>query len=156
MKHWRNIINLPSQSRAHMQNLRGYIYIYIYILCYGSVSIYDWAKLHPMREDVNVSSHWLRPCSTLHTLQWRHNEHDGVSNLQPHHCLLNRLFGRWSKNTSKLRVGNSPTQMASNAENVFIWWRHHVENDPCNARTFHIMHAIDLVLAFVQSFETRW
>ena len=70
-------------------------------------------------------------------LQWRHNEHDGVSNHQPHHCLLNRLFGCWSKKTSKLRVtglcaGNSPgtgefsAQMASNAENVSIWWRNHV------------------------------
>ena len=26
-------------------------------------------------------------------LRWRHNGHDGVSNHQPHHCLLNRLFG---------------------------------------------------------------
>ena len=25
-------------------------------------------------------------------LQWRHNEHDGVSNHQPHDCLLKRLF----------------------------------------------------------------
>ena len=51
-------------------------------------------------------------------------------------CLLNRLFGRRSKKTSKLCVtglcvGNSPgtgefpAQMASNAENVSIWWRHH-------------------------------
>ena len=70
------------------------------------------------------------------TLQWRPNGHDGVSNHQPHHCLLSRLFGRRSKKTSKLRVtglcaGNSPgtdefpAQMASNAENVSIWWRHH-------------------------------
>ena len=69
--------------------------------------------------------------------QWRHNESDGVSNHQPHHCLLNRQFGCRSKKTSKLRVtglcaGNSPetgefpAQMASNAENVSIWWRHHV------------------------------
>ena len=47
------------------------------------------------------------------------------------------LFGRRSKETSKLRVaglcaGNSPVtgefpaQMASNAENVSIWWHHHV------------------------------
>ena len=47
------------------------------------------------------------------TLQWRHNDHDGVSNHQPHGCLLNRLFRRKSKKTSKLRatglcVGNSP------------------------------------------------
>ena len=47
------------------------------------------------------------------TLQWRHNDHDGVSNRQPHGCLLNRLFRRRSKKISKLRVtglcvGNSP------------------------------------------------
>ena len=46
-------------------------------------------------------------------LQWHHNDHDGVSNHQPHGCLLNRLFRRRSKKTSKLRVtglcvGNSP------------------------------------------------
>ena len=106
---------------------------------------------------------------------------DGVSNRQPHHCLLNRLFRRRSKKISKLRVtgvcagihrgpvnsphkwrlkspasplftqpfiqtqikenikaprhwrlcgdspgtGEFPAQMASNAENVSIWWRHH-------------------------------
>ena len=37
-------------------------------------------------------------------LQWRHNGHDSVSNHQPHDCLLNRLFRRKSKKTSKLRV----------------------------------------------------
>ena len=65
------------------------------------------------------------------TLQWRHNERDGVSNYQPDDRSLNRLFGRRSKNTSKLRVtgpceGNSlvigefPAQRANNAENVSI------------------------------------
>ena len=72
----------------------------------------------------------------ISTLQWGHNGRDGVSNHQPHHCLLNSSFRRRSKKTSELRVtglyvGNSPvtsefpTQMASNAENVSIWWRHH-------------------------------
>ena len=47
------------------------------------------------------------------TLRWRHNDHTGVSNHQPHGCLLNRLFRRRSKKTWKLRVtgicvGNSP------------------------------------------------
>ena len=70
------------------------------------------------------------------SLRWRHNGRDGVSNHQPPDCLLNRLFRRRSKKTSKLRVtglceGNSPgigefpAQMASNAEDVSIWWRHH-------------------------------
>ena len=70
-------------------------------------------------------------------LLWRHNGRDGVSSHQPHDCLLNRWFtGRWKK-TSKLRVtglcagsspvtGEFPAPMASNAENVSIWWRHHV------------------------------
>ena len=37
-------------------------------------------------------------------LRWRHNERDGVSNHQHIHCLLNLLFRRRSKKTSKLRV----------------------------------------------------
>ena len=69
------------------------------------------------------------------SLQWRHNGRDGFSNYQPHECLLNRLFRRRSKETPKLTglcEGDSPVtdefpaQRASNAENVPIWWRHHV------------------------------
>ena len=74
-------------------------------------------------------------------LQWRNNARDGVSNHQPHDCLLDRLFRGRSKKTSKLRVtglceGNSPvtgefpTQIASSAENVSIWWRHHGAHKP--------------------------
>ena len=82
--------------------------------------------------------HW-RNAPLPHSLQWRHNGHDGVSNHQPCDCLLSRLFRRWSKKTSKLRVtglcaGNSPVtsefpaQWASNAKNVSIWWRHHANH----------------------------
>ena len=39
-----------------------------------------------------------------HALRWRHNGCDSVSNHQPHDCLLNRLFRRRSKKTSRLRV----------------------------------------------------
>ena len=35
------------------------------------------------------------------SLQWRHNEHDGVSNHQHHHCLLNRLFKAQIKENTK-------------------------------------------------------
>ena len=66
-------------------------------------------------------------------LQWRHNGCDNVSNHQPHDGLLRHR----SKKTAKLRVtgfyaGNSPVtgeilaQMASNVENISIWWRHHI------------------------------
>ena len=66
----------------------------------------------------------------IHSLQWRHNARDGVSNYQPHDCLLNRLLRRKSKKISKLRVTGLcefPAQRASNGENVSIWWRHHVD-----------------------------
>ena len=66
------------------------------------------------------------------TLQWRHNGRDSVSNHQPHDCLHNRLSRCRSKKTSKFCVtgpcvwtGEFPAQMASNAEKVSIWWRHH-------------------------------
>ena len=72
------------------------------------------------------------------TLQWRHNERDGVSNHRRLDCLLNCLFRRRSKETSKLRItglceGNSPVtgefpaQSASYAENASIWLRHNVK-----------------------------
>ena len=56
---------------------------------------------------MNMSSYEYR------TLQWRHNDDHGISNHQPHDCLLNRLFRRRLNKTSKLRVtglcvGNSP------------------------------------------------
>ena len=38
------------------------------------------------------------------SLRWRHNGQDGVSNQQPHDCLLNRLFRRISKKISNLCV----------------------------------------------------
>ena len=60
---------------------------------------------------ISTNHDWVSFFGT--TLRWRHNDHTGVSNHQPHHCLLNRLFRRRSKKTSKLRVtglcaGNSP------------------------------------------------
>ena len=68
--------------------------------------------------------------------QWRHNQHDCVSNYPCLDGLLNRLLKPRSKETSKLRVtglceGNSPVTgeisawSASNAENVSVCWRHH-------------------------------
>ena len=91
--------------------------------------------------------------NTSVALYWRHNGHDGVSNHQPHGCLLNRLFRCRSKKTSKLRVtglcmGNSPVtgefpaQRASNAENVSIWWRHHGNPGRNAASSPHSSHSM--------------
>ena len=69
-------------------------------------------------------------------LQRLHNERLGVSNHRRLDCLLNRLFKRLSKETSKLHItglcegnplviGGFLSQKASDAETVSIWWRHH-------------------------------
>ena len=119
-------------------------------------SLWNLTMVHSWRLDTwcvtNVLGDYLAPisycnpvltqiCDTIWphwttTLQWRHNGHDCVSNHQPHDCLLNRLFRRRLKKTSKLRItgpcaGNSPltgefpAQRVSNAEKVSIWWRRH-------------------------------
>ena len=66
---------------------------------------------------------------------------------------LNRLFRRGSQKTSKLRVtglyegntpvtGEFPAQRASNAENVSIWWRHHVDTLCCGAIAGEFTHIL--------------
>ena len=104
---------------------------------FWQVKIYS--KWYPGKSNNSFAVSSMPPgCLENYTLRWRHNGCDGVSNHQPHHCLLNRVFRRRSKKTSKLRItglcaGNSPgtgefpTQMASSAENFSIWWCHHEE-----------------------------
>ena len=114
---------------------------------YNSHVAMRWGIKSTMVQSIGFYIGWFKfcriPISTfklawnwLVTLQWHRNERDGVSNHQPHDCLLNRLFSHRSKKTSKLRVtglcawnspvtGEFPAQRASNAENVSIRWRHH-------------------------------
>ena len=63
--------------------------------------------------DPFILSGYFDPLMFQLPLHWRHNGLDSVSNNQPHHCFLSRLFGRRPKETSKLSVtalcvGNSP------------------------------------------------
>ena len=108
---------------------------------------YDKTLYHFVNEDLDVTLAVGVHAGSRCTLEWRHNGRDCVSNHQPHDCFLNRLFRHRSKKTSKLRVtglcaGNSPeagefpTQRASNAENVSIWWRHHDLNHWCGVIHF--------------------
>ena len=85
---------------------------YVALLCsFGQLVLYVcpyvWFSI------ASILNNWSRSNDKKLALRWRHNEPDGVSDHQPHDCLLNPLFGRRSKKTSKLRVtglcaGNSP------------------------------------------------
>ena len=88
--------------------------------------------------DILIDVAYNRCKQQINALQGRNNQHDGVSNHRYLGCLLSPFSRRGSNKTSKLRVtglceGNSPVtsefpaQKASNAENVSIWWRHHVQ-----------------------------
>ena len=108
-----------------------------------------------------------RHTTAMTSLQWRHNEPDGVSNHQPHDYLLNRYSRRRSRKTPKLRVtglweGNSPVtgefpaQRASDTRKMlpfgdvimvfhvmyFIWYStlcHSIESCPLYA----FIHVVD-------------
>ena len=80
-------------------------------------------------------------------LQWSHNEHDGISNHHNLNHLLNHFFRCKSKKTSKICVtglcegnqlvtGGFPSQRASTAENISIWWNHHGDGPPVFFRVF--------------------
>ena len=83
-------------------------------------------------------------------------------------CLLNRLFRRRSKKISKLRVtdlcvwnspvtGEFPAQMASNAENVSTWWRHHeVGHTEVMVLGNSSMLFGSLQLSLLSAWKSRW
>ena len=72
----------------------------------------------------------------FNSLKWHQNECDAISNHRLLDCLLIHLFRHRTKKISKLHItglcewnplvtGGFPSQRASNAENVSIWWCHH-------------------------------
>ena len=83
---------------------------------YGSMNHLIPLKLiiQPNKEKSQTKLYaYFMGCTSTIPLLLRHNERDSVSNHQRLYCLLNRLFRRRSKKTSKLRVtchcaGNSP------------------------------------------------
>ena len=73
------------------------------VVSHGRENKHDFEMTVPGKWWMCVSLSWSHFTCTG-AVQWRHNERDGVSNHQPHDCLLNRLFRCRSKKTSKLRV----------------------------------------------------
>ena len=97
-----------------------------------------------------LSYYTLRNLQICHnrvgTLQWRHNERDGVSNHQRLDGLPKGLFRRRSKKASKSRVtglceGNPPSQSVSNVENVFI----HLMTSSWRDRFWMYLHFLSFV-----------
>ena len=134
------IINVPVQTQS---THNWFIFLVIYATCNN---ISNFITCHKM-------GYWMYT-ENIQPLQWRHNERDSVSNHQTHDRLLNGISRCRSKKTSKLSVtclcaGNSPVtgefpeQRSSNAENVFVWWRHH-DNLMCSRFPSQGANAVDL------------
>ena len=95
MNHWDDGRCLKN----YRENIYIYIMNYVYYTCertiyYACITDKIFIFLSPTKT----------PVAAAMSLHWRHNGYDSVSNHQPHDCLLNRLFRRRSKKTSKLRV----------------------------------------------------
>ena len=59
--------------------------------------INDWVNNREAGDLRRSRAHYDVIVMTTYTLQWRHNEPDGISNHHPHDCLFNHLFRRRSK-----------------------------------------------------------
>ena len=96
---------------------------------------------------------WFRFCPLIYqaapklSLQWRHNGRDGVSITGVsivYSTVCSDADQRKHQSSASLE-GNSPitsefpSQWASNAENVSIWWRHHVaEEQSCLMKSYSL------------------
>ena len=127
---------VPSHGNVNFYSLAWKVFFFMVSTVHASVSA--WHNIGT-GHSISCTKFMLAVISLtpFSALLWHHNERDDISNRQPHDCLLNRSFRPRSKKTSKLRItgicaGNAPetaefpTQMASNAENVSIWWCHHI------------------------------
>ena len=115
--------------------------VYICHTFYVIIIVFSFVHKEVFIPNTNISAYHIHSPDMLaswhgNTLQWHHNERDGVAHHQPQDCLRNCIFRCRSKRTSKILVtglceGNSPVtgefppHRASNAKNVSIWWRRH-------------------------------
>ena len=101
---------------ANFESFLGYHQISNLLLS-TKIYLYRCGKVNNKKELYRLFSHrrmceltectkdlYQRSFHTQWTLQWRHNDGDGVSNHQRLYCLLNPSFRRSSKKTSKLRI----------------------------------------------------
>ena len=103
------------------------------------------SKIHTFAFKKMLSAKWRQFCLSLKvlmqatrlmyiSLRWRHNENDGVPNhqrLDIYSTVCSNADQRKHQNSASLafvrEIHRWPKgQRASNAENVSIWWRHHV------------------------------
>ena len=116
------------RTSRHLECSRSIIFLYI-------PSLWHFRRLILLlrqfsRDFANEVSHhtYRRPGRPFTILQWRQNGRDGVSNHQPQPFIQVQIKETIKAPRHCPLWGNSPffpAQMASNAKNVSIWWRHH-------------------------------
>ena len=134
----------------HIENdIFNYAYIYIFIILHPTkVRIIISIRISLLMEIYEYTS-----TPPFCSLQWRYNEHDGVSNHQRLYCLLNRLFRHRSKKILKLRVtdiceGNSPHKRPVTRklfpfdDVIMLMWFYFIQfarNDEIKITIYHII-----------------
>ena len=92
--------------------------VYICHTFYVIIIVFSFVHKEVFIPNTNISAYHIHSPDMLaswhgNTLQWHHNERDGVAHHQPQDCLRNCIFRCRSKKTSKILVtglceGNSP------------------------------------------------
>ena len=117
----------------------GDFLLVIYVHQFISSWNYIWCMLLLCYQEHEIAflctDPWPFHCSE-HLITWlqrRCNERHGVSNYQPYHCLLNGLFRRRSKKTSKLLVIDLCVR------GTHRWQVHSPHKGPVTRKCFHLM-----------------
>ena len=83
-------------------------------------------------------------CVVTMTLQWHHNEHDGILNHQPYDCLLNHLFSLSSRKTPKFCITGLYTYNGHTGD----WWI------PCTEGQLHGKCFLLMMSSWINSCKT--
>ena len=106
------------------------------------MTLYRWvnaSKSNSIADTLELHLSCTNPSIYCSSLRWHHNGRDSISNHQPHDCLPFiqtqikeniKAPCHWPLCGNSPGTGEFPVQMASNAENVSIWLRHHVKQVP--------------------------
>ena len=96
---------------------------------------------------MNIQGHHHKAAHHDSTIQWHHNERDGVSNHRRFHVFTKSFvqaqikIHQSSESLAFVRnspvTGELPAQRASNAKTVSIWWRHNESLKCCDFCSFN-------------------
>ena len=143
----RNVVAMGAEP-VSVQSWWSSCWYFLSVCEYFCLYLFSWVDRQGLRKHA-IMCHSQASIGPMPS-KWRHNGSDGVSDHQPHHCLVNRLFRR--RSLAFVRVihrwpVNSPRKRPVTRKMfVSIWWRHH---DLASVDTVPILAPYDMFTGVV-------